>query len=151
MRYHGDHHVLPLLAPEGGHPTWEDTFIKNTKMQGPFFLATPVNVINISSDMLFQKVQQIYTRLVNMNLLLTKYETLFNINIVPSFHPPFEPINNLFTVTGLWPGETVNALKLFLSRTWWHLQKYQIVLFWLLLDFVLITKAILECYLKTST
>ena len=90
--------------------------LKNTKMQGPFFLATPVNVINISSDMLFQKVQQIYTRLVNMNLLLTKCETLFNINIVSSFHPPFEPINNLFTVTGLWPGETVNALKLFLSR-----------------------------------
>ena len=27
-----------FLAPEGGHPTWEEIFIeKNTKMQGPFF------------------------------------------------------------------------------------------------------------------
>ena len=36
-------------------------------MQGPFFLATHVNLINKSSDMLFQKLQQIYTRLVYMN------------------------------------------------------------------------------------
>ena len=27
-----------FLAPEGGHPTWEETFIeKHIKMQGPFF------------------------------------------------------------------------------------------------------------------
>ena len=28
-----------FLAPEGGHPTWEENFIekKYTKMQGPFF------------------------------------------------------------------------------------------------------------------
>ena len=28
-----------FLAPEGGHPTWEENFIekKNNKMQGPFF------------------------------------------------------------------------------------------------------------------
>ena len=30
-------------------------------MQGPFFLDTSVNLISKSSDMLFQKVQQIYT------------------------------------------------------------------------------------------
>ena len=27
-----------FLAPEGGHPTWEEIFIeKHIKMQGPFF------------------------------------------------------------------------------------------------------------------
>ena len=40
---------------------------KKSKMQGPLFYAAQVNLINKSSDMLFQKVQQIYTRLVNMN------------------------------------------------------------------------------------
>ena len=34
-------------------------------MQGPFFLATPVNLINKSNEMLFQKVQQRHTRLIN--------------------------------------------------------------------------------------
>ena len=42
--------------------------------------------------MLFKKEQQIYTRLINMVSLLTNHETLYNLNIVPSFHPPFEPI-----------------------------------------------------------
>ena len=28
-----------FLAPEGGHPTWEENFIeKNIKIQGPFYL-----------------------------------------------------------------------------------------------------------------
>ena len=35
-------------------------------------------------------------------LLLTNHETLFNINIMLSFHPPFEPISALLTTTGLW-------------------------------------------------
>ena len=38
MRYPGDHHILPFLAPEGGHPTLEENSIeKNNRMQGPFF------------------------------------------------------------------------------------------------------------------
>ena len=49
---------------------------------------------------MFQKVQQIYTSLINMIfsviLLLTNHETLYNLNIVLSFHPPFEPITALF-------------------------------------------------------
>ena len=32
-------------------------------------------------------------------LLLTNHDALFNINIVLSFHPPFEPISALFTIT----------------------------------------------------
>ena len=55
-----------FLAPEGGHPTREDNSTeKNTRMQVPFFLATPLNLINKSNEVLFQKVQQRYTRLIN--------------------------------------------------------------------------------------
>ena len=34
-------------------------------------------------------------------LSLTKHETLNNLNIVLSFHEPFEPITALLTITGL--------------------------------------------------
>ena len=34
-------------------------------------------------------------------LLLTNHETLFNMNIVLSINPSFEPISALFTITGL--------------------------------------------------
>ena len=48
-------------------------------MQGPFLQATPVNLINKSNEMLFQKVQQRYTRLIYtiyfLVLLLTNHET----------------------------------------------------------------------------
>ena len=58
--------------------------------------------------MMFQKVQQRYTRLINtiyfLVLLLTNHETSYNLkNIVLSFHPHFGPIFALFTFTGLWP------------------------------------------------
>ena len=56
--------------------------------------------------MLFQKVQQRYTRLINtiyfLVLLLTNHETpsiLQLKNIMLSFHPPFYPITGLFTIT----------------------------------------------------
>ena len=99
MRYPGDW-FYHFMSPEGGHPTWEEHFIeKKIKMKGPFFLATPVNQIDKSSEMLFQHLQQIYIGLINMIfplcLLLTNHETLYNLNIVLSFHPPLEPISAL--------------------------------------------------------
>ena len=49
-----------FLAPEGGHPTWDEHFIeKIIKLQYPLFSATPVNNIIKSSEVLFQKMQQI--------------------------------------------------------------------------------------------
>ena len=57
-----------FLAPEGGNHTRDENSIekKNTRMQGPsVFLATSVNLINKSNEMLFQKVQQRYSRLRN--------------------------------------------------------------------------------------
>ena len=58
--------------------------------------------------MLFQKVQQnIYPsnkyEFFPVILLLTNHEALYNLNIVLSFHPHFEPIIAFFTITGLWP------------------------------------------------
>ena len=38
-----------------------------------------------------------------MRFLLTNHETLYNLYIVLSLHPPFGPITALFTITGLWP------------------------------------------------
>ena len=36
-------------------------------------------------------------------LSLTNHETPYNLNIVLSFHPPFEPMTALFTIKGLCP------------------------------------------------
>ena len=39
-----------FLVPEGGHPTWEENFFeKNIKIQGPFLLATPVNLKSVTN------------------------------------------------------------------------------------------------------
>ena len=52
--------------------------------------------------MLFQKVQQIYIRLIKMYFffsvifLLTNHEALYNLNFGPELHPPFKPITALF-------------------------------------------------------
>ena len=40
-------------------------------------------------ELLFQKVQQIYTCFFLVILLLTNHKTLYNLNIVLIFHPPF--------------------------------------------------------------
>ena len=36
-------------------------------------------------------------------LLLTNHKALYNLNVLLSFNPPFEPISALLTITGLWP------------------------------------------------
>ena len=61
-------------------------------------------LINNFSDTLFKKkVQQLYSKYeyFPVILLLTNHATFFNINIVLSIHPPFEPISALFTIKGL--------------------------------------------------
>ena len=45
-----------ILAPEDGHPTWEEISLTNT----PKYKATPVNLLNKSIDMLSQKAANIY-------------------------------------------------------------------------------------------
>ena len=52
-------------------------------MLGPLFLVTPVDLVNKSNEMLFKKVQQRYTRLINtifsLVLLSTNHETPYNL------------------------------------------------------------------------
>ena len=56
-----------FLVPEGGHPTWVENFTeKKYQNARSFFWATPVKLINKRSEILFQKVQQIYIHLINM-------------------------------------------------------------------------------------
>ena len=75
------------LASEDGHPIWEENLIEtNIKMQGSY-LSTPVNLIYKSSEMLFQKIAanilpSNYYGFFPISLLLTNYETLYNVNIV---------------------------------------------------------------------
>ena len=108
MRYHGDHHVLPLFGPEGGHPTWEENFIEKYQNLRSFFLShtskhkkqkqwfvVPKSAANIY---MYPSSKYEYFAVI---LLLTNHETLFNLNIVLSFHPPFEPISAFVTITGL--------------------------------------------------
>ena len=66
--------------------------------------------------MLFQRVQQRYTGLINMIsfsviLLLTNHETPYSLNTVQSFCLPFQPITTLFTITFYRPG--ADLIKLF--------------------------------------
>ena len=65
MRYR--RHVIIVLAPEGGHPTREENFIEKKYQKARSFLLSLTSKLNQqNSEMLFQKVQQIYTRLTNM-------------------------------------------------------------------------------------
>ena len=71
-------------------------------MQDPFFKAAPVNLIDVVSksagNIYPSGKYDVFPKIV----LLTNHETLYNLDIVLSCHPPFEPIIALFTITGLW-------------------------------------------------
>ena len=98
-----------FLAPEGGHPTWEEIFIeKNTKMQGPFFLSHPSKLNQQKQwDDVSKSTAKIYPshkyNIFPSFIIDQSWNTLQLKNIVLSFHPHFEPISALFTFTGLWP------------------------------------------------
>ena len=77
-------------------------------MQGPFFLS---NTSKLNQQKQLNVVSKKGTNIYPSNkydffpviLLLTNHKTLYNSNIVLTFHPPFEPITALFTISGLWP------------------------------------------------
>ena len=106
MRYQQDLHVYHFLAPEEGHPTWEENSIeKNSRMQGPLILATTVNLINKSREM-FQKVQQRYTRLINMiyfALFIDQSPITLQLKYSAEPLPTFWANHCFFTITGMWP------------------------------------------------
>ena len=86
MRYPGEHHVLPLFGLWRWAPYMIGKFYWKKKNARSFFLDTPVNLINKSNEMLFQKVQQRYTRLINtiyfLVLSLINHEIPYNLKIL---------------------------------------------------------------------
>ena len=72
-------------------------------MQSPFFLATPVNLIDAVSKSTAKIYPSNKYNIFPLILLLTNHEKPYNLNIVLSFHPPFKPITAIFTTTGMWP------------------------------------------------
>ena len=99
-----------FLAPEGGHPTWEENFIEKKKYQNAmsFFLChtSKINqrqqwyVVSKSAANIYPSNKYDFFP---VTLLLTNHETLYNLNIVLNFHPSFEPITAFLTITRLWP------------------------------------------------
>ena len=95
-----------FLAPEGEHPTLTENFIeKKPKLQGLFLSHTSKPNQQKQRDVVSKRAAKIYPSNKYDNfpviLLLTNHEALYNLNIVLSFHQPFEPISAPFTITGL--------------------------------------------------
>ena len=105
-QYTGDHHVLPLFGIWRWAPYMRGKFHwKNIKMQG--FLKPHQWTYSTKQWDISKSAANIYPsykyEFFPVFLLLTNQGTLYNLNIVLRFHPPFEPITTLFTITGLWP------------------------------------------------
>ena len=98
-----------FMAPEGGHPTWEEIFIEKKKQNASSFFLDHTSKLNQQKqwDVVLKSKAKIYPSN-KYNLFPSfnidqSWNTLQLKNIVLSFHPPFEPISALFTITGLWP------------------------------------------------
>ena len=103
-----------FLAPEGGHPTLAENLIPKCKA----VTLSPSSKLIQQKQMLFQKVQQILVihpsniyDFFPVILILTNHEPLYIITIVLGFHPPFELITAIFTITGLSPTVCDNQIN----------------------------------------
>ena len=96
-----------ILAPEGGHPTWEEIFIEKYQNARSFFLS---HTSKLNQQKQWDDVSNSTAKIYPSNkynifpsfIIDQLWNTLQLKNIVLSFHPPFEPISALFTFTGLW-------------------------------------------------
>ena len=109
MRYHGDHHVFTTFCPLKVCTLHTRKISLKKIPKCKIFFLSPNSKLNQQKQwyVVSQRAAKIYPsskyEYFPVILLLTNHETLFNINIVPSFHTRFEPISTLFTFTGLWP------------------------------------------------
>ena len=86
-----------FLAPEGGHPTWEEILLKNTRMQGHFFLS---HTSRLNQQKQWDVVPKSTAKIDPSNqynifpsfIIDQSWNTLQVKNIVLSFHQTFEPI-----------------------------------------------------------
>ena len=69
------------LAPEGGHPTWEEHFIENIKIQGPFFVGHTCKLNQQKQGVLLQKCNKYISAnkydFFPVCLSLTNHQTLY--------------------------------------------------------------------------
>ena len=109
MRYHGDHHVLPLFGPWRWAPYMRGNFHwKKYQNARSFFLS---HTSKLNQQKQWEAVSKSTAKIYPSNkynifpsfIIDQSWNTLQLKNIVLSFHPPFEPISALFTFTGLWP------------------------------------------------
>ena len=97
-----------FLAPEGGHPTLEENSTEKKQNARSFFLSHTSKLNQQKQwDVVSKSTAKIYPsnkyNIFPSFIIDQSWNTLQLKNIVLSFHPPFEPITSLFTITGLWP------------------------------------------------
>ena len=109
MRYPGDHHVLPLFRPWRWAPYMRGKFYWKKYQNARSFFLSHTSKLNQQKqlDVVSKSTAKMYTSdkyNIFPNFIIDQsWNTLQLKNIVLSFHPPFEPITALFTITGLWP------------------------------------------------
>ena len=93
-----------IFAPESGHPASKDNFVENKKCKVLFLSHTCKLNRQKQRDVVSRSAADIYPSnkydFFPACLFLTNHETLYNLNTVLSFHPPFGPIT-LFAIIGL--------------------------------------------------
>ena len=109
MRYHGDHHVLPLFGPWRWAPYMRGNFHWEKYQNARSFFLSHTSKLNQQKqwNVASKSTAKIYPsnkyNIFPSFIIDQSWNTLQLKNIVLSFHPPFEPISALFTFTGLWP------------------------------------------------
>ena len=109
MRYHGDHHVLPLFGPWRWAPYMRGNFHWKKYQNARSFFLSHTSKLNQQKqwEVVSKSTAKIYPsnkyNILPSFIIDQSWNTLQLKNIVLSFHPPFEPISALFTFTGLWP------------------------------------------------
>ena len=118
MRYHGDHHVLPLFGPWRWAPYKRGNFHWKKYQNARSFFLSHTSKLNQQKqwEVVSKSTAKIYPsnkyNIFPSFIIDQSWNTLQLKNIVLSFHPPFEPINALFTFTGLWPISAINCKEI---------------------------------------
>ena len=113
-----------FLAPEGGHPTWEENSTEKKYQNARSFFLSHTTKLNQQKQ--WDAVPKSTAKIDPSNkynifpsfIIDQSWNTLQLKNIVLSFHPPFGPITALFTFTGLRPKSIPYAIDSLLSSTW---------------------------------
>ena len=109
MRYPGDRHVLPLFGPWRWAPYLRGKFYWKKYQNARSFFLSHTTELNQQKqwDAVSKSTAKIYPsnkyNIFPSFIIDQSWNTLQLKNIVLSFHPPFQPITALFTITGLWP------------------------------------------------